>query len=261
MSDTIIVKREGHVAQVLLNRPKVYNAIDLELIGTLADHLTALAVDESVRGVVISGEGKAFSSGGDLKWALAYPSGSVAAFHTLAGRLHQAALEIRRMPKPVIAAVNGVAAGAGFSLALCCDFRVMERSAYFKLAYTSNGLCVDGGGTFVLPRLVGLGRAMEIAAFDRPIPSDQALAWGVSTKVVEDGQALTEATAMARDLALGSINSFRWSKHLMTNSFNNSFESHIEEERAGLCACAAHPDGREGLTAFSEKRKPVFLKS
>jgi 2-(1,2-epoxy-1,2-dihydrophenyl)acetyl-CoA isomerase len=162
------------------------------------------------------------------------------------------------MKKPVVAAVNGVAAGGGFSLALACDFRVMEKSAVLRQAYTSNGLCIDGGGTFTLPRLVGYARALEIAAFDEPISAEQALSWGLVTKVVEAGQARVEATAMAHLLARRSLNSYAWSKKLITDAFNTSFESQLELERAALEACADHPDGREGLAAFSEKRKPKY---
>jgi 2-(1,2-epoxy-1,2-dihydrophenyl)acetyl-CoA isomerase len=162
------------------------------------------------------------------------------------------------MNKPVIAAVNGIAAGGGFSLALACDFRIMDKSAVLRQAYTSNGLSIDGGGTFTLPRLVGLARALEIVAFDRPISSQQALAWGLATKVVEDGHSVKEAVEMACELAGGSLNSFGWSKQLLTDSFDTAFEAQLERERAGLRSCAAHPDGKEGLQAFVEKRKPAF---
>ena len=162
------------------------------------------------------------------------------------------------MKKPVVAAVNGVAAGGGFSLALACDFRIIEKSAVLRQAYTSNGLCIDGGGTFTLPRLVGYARALEIAAFDEPISADQALSWGLVTKVVEDGKALVEATAMAQLLARRALNSYAWSKKLITDAFNTSFENQLELERSALEACADHPDGREGLAAFSEKRKPRY---
>ena len=138
------------------------------------------------------------------------------------------------MCKPVIAAINGVAAGGGFSLALACDFRVLARTATLRQAFTSNGLCIDAGGTFVLPRLVGLARALEIAAFDEPITAEQAFAWGLVNRVVEPGQELTEAHAMARDLAKRSLHSFGWSKRLLTNAFETSLESHLEKEREGL---------------------------
>ncbi|MHC1743219.1 MAG: enoyl-CoA hydratase/isomerase family protein [Syntrophobacteraceae bacterium] len=258
MAETVIVREADGIATVLLNRPQAYNAFNEELLESFAANVIRLGASESVRAVVISGEGKAFCAGGDLRWALGYPGGPSVAFRVLAARFHLAILDIRRMPKPVIAAVNGIAAGGGFSLSLACDFRVMARSSSMRQAYTSNGLCIDGGGSFMLPRLVGLARAMEIMAFDRPIASEQALGWGLTTEVVEDGQALEAATRMAGELALGSLNSFGWSKRLLTDSFDSSFETHIERERLGLSTCAAHPEGMEGLRAFSEKRKPVF---
>ena len=258
MSELIRLKQYDAIAEIVLNRPEAYNAFNYELVSQLANQLTTLAGETDVRGVVITGKGKAFCAGGDLKWALGYPARPGAAFHTLASQFHLAILEIRRMKKPVVAAVNGVAAGGGFSLALACDFRVMEKSAVLRQAYTSNGLCLDGGGTFTLPRLVGYARALEVAAFDEPISADQALSWGLVTKVVEDGQALVEATAMAQHLSRRALNSFAWSKKLITDSYNTSVETQLELERAALEACADHPDGREGLAAFSEKRKPKY---
>jgi len=258
MSELIEVMKTEAIAQITLNRPQAYNAFNYDLVSQLTSRLTTLAGDESVRGVVVTGRGRAFCAGGDLKWALGYPASPGAAFHTLASQFHLAVLEIRRMKKPVVAAVNGVAAGGGFSMALACDFRVMDKSAVLRQAYTSNGLCIDGGGTFTLPRLVGYARALEIAAFDEPISADQALSWGLVTKVVEDGQALVEATAMAQQLSRRALNSYAWSKKLITDSYNTSFETQLELERAALEACADHPDGREGLAAFSEKRKPEY---
>jgi len=180
------------------------------------------------------------------------------AFHELAARYHQAILEIRRMPKPVVAAINGLAAGGGFSMALACDFRVMEASAVLRQAYTSNGLSIDGGGTFTLPRLVGLARAMEIAAFDPPIAAEQALSWGLVTEVVKDGQSVKRATEMVKEITNGSLSSFAASKKLITDSFNTSFETQLEKEREALSWCGDHPDGREGIAAFLEKRRPVY---
>ncbi|NIQ37059.1 MAG: enoyl-CoA hydratase/isomerase family protein [Proteobacteria bacterium] len=258
MVEKVDVARNKEIATVWLNRPDTLNAFDLDMMGTFGASLISLSADESVRGVVVSGRGKAFSVGGDLRWAQTFPHGLPAAFHELAGRLHQAITEIRRMRKPVIAAVNGIAAGGGFSLAMACDFRVMARSAVLRQAYTSNGLCIDGGGTFMLPRLVGVARALEIAAFDEPISSDQALNWGLTTRITEDDKALEGAVDMARELARASMNSFGWSKQLLTDSFNTAFETHLERERFGLCRCAAHPDGEEGVRAFLEKRSPTF---
>ena len=258
MSELIIVTQDDGIAKVILNRPAVFNAFDHDMIEHFARQVVMLAVDDNIRGVVISGEGRGFCAGGDLKWVFEFPLGHSAAFHKLAASFHQAILEIRRMPKPVIAAINGLAAGGGFSLALACDFRVMARSATLRQAYTSNGLSIDGGGTFILPRIVGLARALETTGFDAPISSEQALTWGLVTKVADDGHAVEEAVHMAHELSRGSLNSFGWSKRLLTDSYNTPFEAHIERERLGLCSCAEHPDGKEGIRAFVARRKPVF---
>lgn len=258
MDGPIILKRDDEIVELLLNKPKSFNAFDLETVSQFADHLITIAADESIRAVVISGEGKAFCAGGDLKWMSSFPDGPFASVHELAARFHQAVLEIRRMPKPVIAAINGIAAGGGFSLALACDFRVMSASAVLQQAYTSNGLCLDGGGTFTLPRIVGLARAMEIMAFDQPISSERALKWGLATKVVKDGTAREEALKMAHELANKSLHAFGWAKRLFNDSFNTTFETQAEREREGIAKCSAHSDGKEGREAFAEKRKPVF---
>jgi 2-(1,2-epoxy-1,2-dihydrophenyl)acetyl-CoA isomerase len=259
MSDKVELTRDGHVAIIMLNRPDVYNAVDLEMAEQSLKHVLSLSADNRVRGVVVSGKGRAFCAGGDLKWVLGYPQGFAAGFHELVARFNQLVLEIRRMRKPVIAAINGAAAGAGFTVSLASDFRVMARSAFFQQAYTSAGLCIDGGGSFTLPRIVGMAKALEILAFDRPIYAEQALNWGLVTEVVEDGQTLDRAVEMAHDLAKRSMHSFGWSKQLVTDSYNASFETTIERERSGIRNCAAHPDGQEGIRAFSEKRPPVFV--
>lgn len=258
MSNLIELERQGSIGELILNRPETYNAFNFEMIRCLAEHLAELASDASVTGIALAGKGKAFCAGGDLKWALQYSEKPGSSFRILAAQLHLAIVEIRRMEKPVVAAIQGVAAGAGFSLALACDFRVMERSATLRQAYTSNGLCIDGGGTFMLPRLVGLARALEIAAFDAPISSDRAIQWGLTTQVVEDGTALVEAVRLLNELAHRSVHSFGWSKRLLTDSCHNSLEFQLELEREGLADCADHLDGREGLNAFVEKRKPHF---
>ncbi|HEY9072904.1 MAG TPA: enoyl-CoA hydratase-related protein [Desulfobaccales bacterium] len=260
MTESIKLIREAEIALIMLNRPLAFNAINQDLIEAFAGQLITLAVDPEVRAIVISGEGKAFCAGGDLKYFLGSPHGPVRTLHEVAGYFHQAILEIRRMDKPVIAAINGVAAGGGFSLALACDFRVMGESATLKQAYTSAGLSLDGGGSFTLPRIVGLARALEIIAFDRPIPAQQAYEWGLATRIVPDAEVLAEAMSMGHKLARNSLNSFGWAKRLLTDSFDSAFEAHLERERRGLAICAAHPDGQEGLRAFMEKRKPVFMK-
>ncbi len=258
MSELVITQKFDGLAVLRLNRPESYNALDLSLAKALSELVLELAGDRGVRGVVITGSGKAFCAGGDVKRAYSAPEGAGAAFHELATYVHLAVSEIRRMRKPVIAAVNGIAAGGGFSLALACDFRVMARAAILRQVFTSNGLCIDGGGTFALPRLVGLARSLEIAAFDKPITAEQALAWGLTTRVTEDGQELEEAVGMVRELAATSLNSFGWSKQLLNDSFDNRLEAQLETERVGIASCAEHHDGQEGMRAFIEKRKPVY---
>lgn len=258
MTEKIRVQRDGEIATILLNRPEVLNAFDLEMVTFFAMQLRELAADDGVGAVVISGEGRGFCAGADLKWALGLAGSLSAAVHQLVSEYHRGVAFIRQMPKPVIAAINGAAAGGGFSLALACDFRVMARSAVLKQAYTSQGLCLDGGGSFTLPRLAGWGRALEIAAFDPPISSEQALAWGLVSKVVEDNHALDEAASLARELTVRSRHSFACVKQLLNDSLQMPFEVQLEREQAAIVGCAAHPDGREGVRAFSERRKPVF---
>ena len=248
----------GEIALILFDRPKAFNAFDLDAITVFAEHLINLSGDDTVRGVVISGEGTVFCAGGDLKWVVGWPNGYASAFHNLAAQSIRRFWKFGACKNLLLQLSTGSRPGEGFLLALACDFRVMAKSAVMRQAYTSNGLSIDGGGTFMLPRLVGMARALEIAAFDRPISAEQALNWGLVTKVVEDGQVREEAMKMAEKLAEGSLQSFAASKQLFTDSFSNSFETHLELERAALRSCAAHPAGKEGLTAFSEKRKPVF---
>ena len=258
MEEMVKSDRVEGIGLVTLNRPGFYNAFNLEMIQYLAERLIELAMDQRVVGVVITGEGKVFCAGGDLKWVSGFGRSYGEAFHELAARYHQAILEIRRMPKPVVAAINGLAAGGGFSMALACDFRIMEVSAVLRQAYTSNGLSIDGGGTFTLPRLIGLARAMEIAALDRPINSEQAYSWGLVTEVVEDGQAMKRAIEMVEEMKRGPLSSFAASKKLINDSFDTSLETQLEREREALSWCADHPNGQEGISAFLEKRKPVF---
>lgn len=258
MNDTVLTQKHGSVLEITLNRPEAYNALNLDMMEMLGETLASAAADESVKGLVLTGKSKAFCSGGDLKWISQQAEQAGPVLHRLAPQFHLSIVEIRRMEKPVVAAINGIAAGGGFSLALACDFRVMGQSATLRQAYTSYGLSIDGGGSFALPRLVGLARAMEIMAFDKPIPSDRALEWGLVTKVVPDEEVLSSALAMLDELTGTALHSFAWSKKLLTDSFNHTLETQLELERQGISDCAAHPNGQEGVKAFVEKRKPVF---
>lgn len=258
MSNPIFTQQHREILEIALNRPEVYNALNLDVMVMLSDALESAATDESIKGILITGKGKAFCSGGDLKWISQQAGNASSTLYKLAPQFHIAITAIRRMGKPVVAAINGIAAGGGFSLALACDFRVIAKSAVLRQAYTSSGLSIDGGGTFALPRLVGLARALEIAAFDQPISSAQALAWGLVTKVVPDGRVVEEAISLLEGLAKSALHSFAWSKRLLVESFNNTLETQLELERRGISDCAGHPDGQEGIQAFIEKRKPVF---
>lgn len=258
MDNLIEINVSQRIAELTLNKPKAFNSFDLELMGELANKLIGLATDDEVKGVIITGKGKAFCAGGDLSWVSQYSKSYQSSFHTLADRFHTAILEIRRMKKPVVAAINGTAAGGGFSLALACDFRVMEKSAVMKQAYTSNGLCIDGGGTFTLPKLVGMAKALEIAAFDDLIDSEKAIGWGLITKISEDGKSLEDSRELIFKIFKRSVHSFGMVKNMVNDSFNSSLEAILEKEREGLGLCGNHPDGIEGINAFLEKRKPVF---
>jgi 2-(1,2-epoxy-1,2-dihydrophenyl)acetyl-CoA isomerase len=258
MSDGIETAVTDGIARITLNRPANFNALNLATLKALTEVLLSLNTDRAVKGVVFTGAGKAFSAGGDIRAVVDHPGGPVAAFNELAAQVHLIVIEIRRMPKPVVAAINGIAAGGGFSLALACDFRVMAASARLKQGFTSNALCMDGGSTFTLPRLVGTARALEIAAFDALIPPQQALLWGLITKIAADETLLEEATALAAAVAERSLHTFAWSKRLLNASFETPLEAQLEREREGLLSCVGHADGAEGMHAFLEKRKPDF---
>lgn len=258
MEDPVVFEAIEHIALITLNRPDRFNAFDEPFIRLLAERLSKVSRDAHMKGVVLTGAGKAFCAGGDLKALSEAGRPYEETFYNLAAIFHQAIVEIRHMPKPVIAAVNGLSAGGGFSLALSCDFRVMASSAIMRQAYTTNGLSIDGGGTYSLPRIVGIAKAMEIAAFDRPITAEQALAWGLATEVCQDGRVTEKAIALTKRIAHGALSSFAAAKKLIYASHHTSLEAQLEQEREYLAACAAHPNGQEGITAFKEKRNPLY---
>jgi 2-(1,2-epoxy-1,2-dihydrophenyl)acetyl-CoA isomerase len=246
------------VGRIILNRPESYNALDIPTSQELSEVLLQFTSDHNVKCLLLTGAGKAFSAGGDIKRAMNNPDGPASVFHELATHVHVCVTEIRTMRKPVLAAINGVAAGGGFSLALACDFRVMAQSAQLKQGFTSNALCIDAGGTFTLPRLVGLARALEIAALDEPIDASRALDWGLVTEVVPDDELIERSLAFLSRLREKSLHAFGWSKELLNGSLETSLETQLSRERAGLVDCVSHPDGIEGMQAFVERRKPRF---
>jgi len=258
MNTPLHLERQDNVALVTLNRPDAFNAFDETLLREFSEAMAALAHDTTARAVVITGAGRAFCAGGDLKYILAAQCSNYTAFHRLAGLFHNAVTDIVYMPKPVIAAVNGVAAGGGFSLALACDFRVMARSASLKCAYGAAGLTLDGGGSWTLPRLVGRARALEIALLDPILSAEECHRLGLATRVSDDGAALPDALEMARKLAAGSMHATGWAKKLIAHSYDAPLERQLEEERRGIATCGEHPDGVEGMQAFAAKRPPAF---
>ena len=257
MPECVAVEQERGIAAAFLNRPQSLNALDLETLVSLKTMLQTFAHNEASRALVIAGRGKAFCAGGDLEWLAQFPGGMRSAIHMLAGEFHQVIIELRQVRKPVIAAIHGVAAGGGFSLSLACDFRVLQRDATLRHAYSSVGLSMDGGASFMLPRLVGLARALEIAAFDAPISADRAASIGLATEVT-DGSAVEAAVAMAERLSNRARASFGWAKQLLGVSYDSALESQLTRERQGIVECIDSAEGREGVTAFVEKRRPDF---
>ncbi|MBN1883816.1 MAG: enoyl-CoA hydratase/isomerase family protein [Deltaproteobacteria bacterium] len=258
MTGSIAVDRDGAVSVVTLSRPEDYNSFDETMMRELGEVLSDAAADDAVRGVVLTGAGRAFCAGGDLKYINGHERGPEGAFRLVAGAFHRAIMEIHGMKKPVVAAINGPAAGGGFSLAMAADFRVMGTSAVLKLGYLSAGLCIDGGGTHTLPRLVGIARAMEIAAFDEPIDAEKARDLGLVTTIVDDTRVVAEAVALARRVGSGPLFAFGAVKGLIYDAFDVPFEIQLERERDMIARSGAHPEGREGMAAFIEKRKPKF---
>lgn len=249
---------ENKIAFVFFNRPEIYNPLDLPTARELYSILHKISDDDNVNAVIISGRGKAFSAGGDIKRALKHAEGAATAFHEMAINVHPCIMEIKKMKKPVIAAINGVAAGGGFSLSLAADFRVMDENAILKLGFTSNALGIDAAGTYNLPRLVGQAKALEIATFDEPISAQEALKLGLVTSVANSGEVMDDAKKLVMKIFEKSLHTFGWSKQLINSSFENTIETQMEREHQGLVDCVSHPDGHEGLHAFVEKRKPKY---
>jgi 2-(1,2-epoxy-1,2-dihydrophenyl)acetyl-CoA isomerase len=259
---TLRLELQDHVALIVLNRPNNANGMNMELIEELAAaarwcHISA--EQQKIRAVLITGEGKIFCAGGDIHSFRAFGEHIASEIARLAGYLHDATSLFMRMNVPVIAAVNGAAAGAGFSLAMMADLVMAAESATFTLAYTGIGLSPDGAATYTLPRLVGTRRAQELMLLNRRLTADEALQWGLITRMVADDQLMNEATMMARKLAAGPTRAFGTVKMLLNCSDSNTPEQQMALEAHHLAALSASGDGQEGIFSFLEKRKPVFL--
>lgn len=250
------------IATITLNREKVYNAIDLPTAEALRQRLMDIEHDPTVRAVIITGAGTAFCSGGDLRFAYeANPKALGYAFLMLTDVLHDSVARIRKMSKPVIASINGPAAGAGLFLALACDLRIMAESTYLKQSNTSNGLSIPAGGTFSLPRLVGMAKALEIALLDEPIPADQALQLGLVNQVTTDAQLGDDSRQLAQRVARMPIDTIGRVKRLMNKSYYATLDEQLESERLEIAASANSAEGEEGVVAFLAKRQPHYEKT
>ena len=257
---TIIFEEEDGVATITLNRPTSFNAFNSEMAKELVDAIEKCAKNVRIKVLIITGAGKAFCSGGDLKAAKEWSGDNRGDFfRQLTKFFHRVILDIRMMPKPVIASINGPAAGGGLSLALACDLRIVSDKATFRQAYTSVALVPDGGFTFHMPRLVGLGKTSELIFLDRTLNAEEAEKLGLVNQVVPDAK-LKEATLeVAKRLAKGPILAFARAKTLLNRALINSLESQLENERQEIASSGETEDFQEALSAFFEKRKPKFL--
>jgi len=246
------------VATITLHRPDAANAIDLEMGRDLMHAAICCDEDPSVRAVVLRATGKMFCAGGDVKSFAAAGEGLPSVLKELTVYLHAAVSRFARMRAPLVAAVQGTAAGAGFSIAMAADFVVASRAAKFVMAYTGIGLAPDGGSTWVLPRLLGTRRAAELMMTNRVLSAEEALDWGLVNRVVEDDRVNEEARSLARTLASGPTEAFGAVKRLLIESGQNGIETQMELEAREIARVARTEDARGAIRAFVEKKKPRF---
>ncbi len=255
--EKVILQKLDETALVKLNRPPNLNALNTSLTQRLLEIILTLEKDPEIKSVVITGEGKGFCAGGDVKefyqqeerWGY---------IMDLAGILHQCISSIRRMPKPVIAAVNGVASGAGMSLVLACDLAVADEKASFNMAYIRIAASPDGGSSLILSRTLGLKRASELIFSGHMVGAQEALELGLINRVAPHGKALDVALEMARELNQGPPLAMAACKALINQALFPDLECHLEAERRSISHLGTTQDFQEGLTAFFEKRKPNF---
>jgi 2-(1,2-epoxy-1,2-dihydrophenyl)acetyl-CoA isomerase len=259
--ETVNVSVLNGAATVELNRPQALNAWNQQLGHDLLAALRQVADDDAVRAIVITGAGRAFSSGADLKdisGGQLTPSGRPDVYTTLTERYHPIMRAIRDVPKPVVAAVNGPAVGIGCSLALCCDLIVAGDSAYFLLAFVNIGLVPDGGSSLFVPTRVGIARAAEMAMLGERIGAEQALTWGLINRVVADERLPQEVSALAARLAAGPTRSYAGAKRQLNAWLYRDMDEQLELEAQMQGEMAESDDFMEGATSFLQKRPPVF---
>jgi 2-(1,2-epoxy-1,2-dihydrophenyl)acetyl-CoA isomerase len=259
--ETVSVSVASGVATVELNRPEALNAWNQQFGIDLLAALGQVAEDEQVRAVMITGAGRAFSSGADLKdvsGGRTTASGRPDVYTTLTERYHPIMHAIREMGKPVLAAVNGPAVGIGCSLALCCDLVLAGEGAYFLLAFVNIGLVPDGGSSLFVPTRIGMARATEMAMLGERVSAEQALAWGLINRVVADDRLREEATRLATSLAAGPTLSYAGTKRQLNNWLYSNMAAQLELEAKIQQEMAETDDFLEGAMAFVEKRERRF---
>jgi 2-(1,2-epoxy-1,2-dihydrophenyl)acetyl-CoA isomerase len=260
--ETLQIEVDGEIGTLTLNRPDSLNAMSPELIGELTVAAAWLADRAPLRALIVTGAGRGFSAGGDVNWfkgGLDDPEADLpSSVRRGADVLHQAIVDFRRIPYPVIGAVNGVAAGAGFSLALMCDLRIASQEAAFVCAYGRIGASPDGGMTYFLPRVVGPAKAVELLLTDPLLSADEALELGLVSEVVPPAELADAARAKARELAAKAPHYVRMAKLLVAQSLDNTLADHLQVERHGIADSMATEDLREGVGAFFDGREPTF---
>src|SRR5919198_4599505 len=257
--ETVTLDRRGAELRIVLSRPDVMNAWDKQLGTDLRAAVEEAAGDDSVRAVVVTGAGRAFSSGADLKAGFdATPEGHPDVATALRERYHPIITGLRRMPKPVVAAVNGPAVGIGCSLALACDLVVARESAYFLLAFVNIGLVPDGGSSLLLPERVGLARATEMAMLGERIGARQALEWGLINRVAADDEFDGVVDELASRLTARPTSAYAGMKRQFNEWLLGRIEAQLELEASIQQQAAASGDFRAGVQAFLEKRAAAF---
>ena len=261
MADEILVTTERGVARVTLNRPERLNALTSSMLGALRTTLEGLAQDLSVGCIVLTGAGKAFSAGGDVQVQAEAATRTDPSPDLRADQLRvnmESARLLHEMPKPTIAMVNGVAAGAGMSLALACDLRLVAASARMTTAFAKVGLSGDFGGSYFLTRLLGPALARELYFTSEVMGADRIAALGLVTRVIADETLASETAALAERLASGPAVSFRYIKRNMRVAEEGTLSDVLDSEAYGMLRCRQTEDHAEATRAFVEKRPPVF---
>ena len=258
MFETIDLDIRDGIARLTLNRPEAANSMNPALVRDLARAALVCDTDASVKVVLITGRGKMFCAGGDLKAFAAFGDQTPTRVKEVADELHKAVSLLARMSAVVVIAVNGMAAGAGFSLCLTGDYVLAAESAKFTMAYTRAGLSPDGSSTYFMPRLIGMRRAQELMLTNRMLSAAEALDWGLITKVVPDVSLDEAATAVATQLAAGSGAAHATVKRLLLGTHARGLEEQMEIEGREIARRAADVDGIEGIQAFLGKRPPRF---